>query len=226
MDPYSKKEEKEINEALAVTNIEVEYDETELELEEDPYATLNQIYENQEKQTRKGVNDNKKMAKQIDYDSYDVPEGEGGQYFKPQEGKNRIRLVTKPFELKYWEEGADKSYETHILAEGEDAPEGKDVKTKYSYLILNRDDENKVQIYEAPITVFRQIMDYATDKEYGDPQMYDLTISKSGSGLQTKYSVIASPKKEDLTDDEVKAIAEVKQLEDVYAPKEEDEDSK
>ena len=219
----TKQDGKDIKECLA--NAETDNNNLELDLEEDPYETVNRIYE--EEKERKGVS-NENMPKQIDdYNKYDVPAGEGGSFLKTEVGDNRIRLVTKPLELKYWEEGKGSDYKTHLLQEGEDPPEGKEEKTKYAYLVINREAEpQKVQIYEMPITVFKEVLIYATDKEYGDPTKYDITIKKEGSGLQTKYKVVASPKKTDLTDKEVKMVAEAKQLEDVYAEKKEEEEGK
>ena len=179
------------------------------------YQTLNDIYENDEKNYRKGVKNN--MPKQIDYDNYNIPASGSDKYFKPQDGKNRIRIVTKPMELEYWEEGTGGAYKTHVIYEGEEVPEGKKLKTKFAYLIIDREDDNKVKQYEASITVFRQIMAYATDEEYGDPAMYDITIDRKGVGKNTAYTVIASPKKSELTDEELKKVLEAEQLEDAYA---------
>ncbi|MBK9272902.1 MAG: hypothetical protein IPM48_15060 [Saprospiraceae bacterium] len=194
-------------ETTADTNTEFSYNDS----QNDPYEIINQIYEEE----IKGGEAN--MPKTIDdYSNYDIPQGEGGLFWKPEEGDNRIRLVTKPLEIRFYDSGTKDSYKTTLLAEGENAPEGKKVKIKYAYLILDRERDNKIFVYEAPVTVFRQILAYATDKEYGDPRHYDVTIKRKGKGLGTEYSVIASPKKSDLTDEEVKAIAEFKQLEDVY----------
>lgn len=60
---------------------------------------------------------------------------------------------------------------------------------------LSPNDENygKVQVYEAPTSVFKEILKYIVDPDYNDlidPQTgYNLVVEKSGSGIKTEYSV-------------------------------------
>ena len=139
-----------------------------------------------------------------DYSSYEVP-STSGDFYKPEAGDNRIRLASKPVEVRFHEvsKEGDKFATGKCQGEGcELCKAGKKLKYKYAYVILTRGKEPKVLIYEAPITVFRQILAYATDKEYGDPTGYDITIKKAGEKPQITYTLIASPKKEPLTKEE------------------------
>jgi hypothetical protein len=43
--------------------------------------------------------------------------------------------------------------------------------------------------------VLDSINKHIRDEDYGDPSGYDFTITKTGSGLETKYSVMAKPPK-------------------------------
>lgn len=57
-------------------------------------------------------------------------------------------------------------------------------------------ETNQVEIFETTkATIIAEIFKYEQDEDYGDSKQYDLKISKSGQGMDTKYSVIASPPK-------------------------------
>lgn len=130
-----------------------------------------------------------------------VPEGyevktSGGDFFKLAAGDNKFRILTdavvgkegwkdnKPFRRG----GAD----AHIDADEVDM----DVKTKkpkindfMAFYVYNHND-NKIQI--ASFTqngIKKSIVEYASDEDWGHPTGYDITISKSGDGLLTKYGV-------------------------------------
>jgi len=157
---------------------------------------------------RKEVNSN--MPKFIDdYGKYDIPSG-SGNFLKLEDGENRLRICTKALEIAYHEDKSGGKYSTTICP-GKETCElckaGKFIKFKYAFLVLNRKD-GKPYVYESPITVFRQIVAYDTNEEYGDIRKYDITIKKEGIGRNTNYAVMASPKKLELSDAEVKMIAE------------------
>lgn len=75
-------------------------------------------------------------------------------------------------------------------------------KTKRIYInVLNRDsddDEEKPMILPIGKMILKQVVDYICDPDYGDITDYeegrDITITKSGKGLNTEYSVIVKPK--------------------------------
>lgn len=55
---------------------------------------------------------------------------------------------------------------------------------------------NEIQICQITQSTIRAALgDYLADPDYGEPQGYDLKITRSGTGLETKYSVIAAPPK-------------------------------
>jgi hypothetical protein len=61
----------------------------------------------------------------------------------------------------------------------------------------------------------KQIKTYATDPEYGDPTTYDIKIKKEGSGKETRYAVVPSPKTIPLTDEEKEAVENSPTLKDL-----------
>lgn len=154
-----------------------------------------------------------------DYSKYEVPKGESN-YLKMEDGDNRIRLTSKPIELKLHEVRGVKF--STVLCQGENCElcaKGDKIKYKYAYVVLSRKD-GKAYVYEAPITVFRQIVAFATDPEYGSPEEYDLTIKMSGQKPNITYQVIASPKKVKLTTAEEEVLVQAHlNLEEQYANK-------
>ena len=145
-----------------------------------------------------------------DYGEYKIPAGTSGTFLKMESGDNRIRILTKASEVRYHETGSETEYKT-VSCTGKDCDlckKGNISKIKYAFLVLkkNADGNNTVHVYEAPITVFRQIVAYDLNEEYGDVRDYDLTIKKEGEKKTTVYTVIASPKKVKLTDEESQMI--------------------
>lgn len=73
-------------------------------------------------------------------------------------------------------------------------------RVKRTYIaVLNRDaEEEKPLVLPVGQTIMKQIVDLICDPDYGDITDFeegrDITITKSGSGLSTEYSVIAKPK--------------------------------
>ena len=73
-------------------------------------------------------------------------------------------------------------------------------RTKRTYIaVLNRDaEEEKPLVLPIGQTIMKQIVDLICDPDYGDITDFeegrDITITKSGSGLNTEYSVIAKPR--------------------------------
>lgn len=141
-----------------------------------------------------------------DYSKYDIPSGTGN-FLKLEDGANKIRLCTKALEVAYHEDKTGTKYSTTVCSgDGcELCKAGNPKKFKYAFLVINRKD-GKPYIYESPITVFRQIVAYETNQEYGDIRKYDITINKAGIARNTTYTIMPSPKKSDLTDDETAMI--------------------
>ena len=143
-----------------------------------------------------------------DYSKYDIPSG-SGNFLKLENGANKIRLCTKALEVAFHEDNTGSKYSTTVCPSNgcELCKAGKPKKFKFAFLVLNRTD-GKPYIYESPLTVFRQIVAYERNPEYGDIRKYDITINKEGVARNTTYTIMPSPKKSELTTEETKLIAE------------------
>lgn len=79
--------------------------------------------------------------------------------------------------------------------------------TRYAMAVWNQ-EVKAAQILMLPGGAFRQVLDYAQNTEdWGDPELYDFVIAKTGAGLETRYTLQPSPKKGEL-DPESKAAVE------------------
>lgn len=120
------------------------------------------------------------------YANYQAPAAEGsGLYHKFEDGVTyTVRLASEPV-----------VYQTEFVA-----PNGEsNTSTKYAWKIWNV-EANTAQVMQMPVTAYRQVAAYATDAEYGDPTEYNLRITRTGKAVETKYAVIASPKKSPLSE--------------------------
>lgn len=114
----------------------------------------------------------------------------GGDILKLESGKAyRVRIVGEPY-----------VYQSEF--------EGK-LSTRYAMTIWNQ-DEKAAQILLLPAGAFRSVLEYAQNEEdWGSPEDYDFVIKKTGSGLETRYTIQPSPKKAPLQDDEKAAVTAI-----------------
>ncbi len=126
----------------------------------------------------------------------------GGLWFKFKDGDNRVRIMSEPVPV--WkafnrEEKTATVYVTEI-----EAKKNPNAKKRYAMWVLNRDAENKMQVLEVGASIIDQIGDLqlTTDYTFEVSPPYDLTIRKTGNGLETEYKVIPARQNTELTEDE------------------------
>lgn len=150
---------------------------------------------------------------------------EQAKFIKLQSGDNRVRVVGKPVMVDiHWERGLDGSTKK-VVCPGAGCPvckAGHTPQSRYQVLVIDRVD-GEVKVMEGGPRVFGAIRDYAMDPDYGDPKNYDLKIKKEGTGRETKYTVMASPKQTPLTAQEAEAVNAATSLLDLNKPKTIDE---
>lgn len=71
-------------------------------------------------------------------------------------------------------------------------------------LVIDRTD-GQIKILDK-MSIIKTIVDHSLDEDWGNPKEYDFTVTKEGTGMATKYTTVASPKKSPLTDEELKMI--------------------
>lgn len=130
-------------------------------------------------------------------DNYEKPQPSGGNYFKLQDGTNKFRIMSAPIlGYEYWTE---ENKPVRLKEMPEESPE--DMKSEgklkhfWAFVVWNY-KEKKVQILElTQVSIQGPITDLVTSEDWGDPQGYDLTITKKGQKLDTEYTVQPSPHK-------------------------------
>lgn len=147
--------------------------------------------------------------------------GEGTPFLKLQPGPNQMRIVGLPFETEvHWEAAVDGS-KKRIVCPGIGCPickAGHVPQKKFQVLAIDRADK-KLKILEGGVSIFKQVKELAMDPDYGDPSKYDIKIKKEGQGRETKYSLLASPNKGPLTQEETALLAGAKTLIDINKAK-------
>ena len=147
--------------------------------------------------------------------------GNNVDFMKLQTGINQVRIVSRPSLIDiHWEKATDGS-QKKVICLGAGCPickAGKVPMSRYQVKVIDRAD-SKVKVLEGGPTIFNSIKNFVVDPDYGDPTKYDLKIRKEGSGRETRYTCVASPKKGNLTDAEEKAVSESRSLEEINKAK-------
>jgi len=101
------------------------------------------------------------------------------------------------------------------------------MKPRFYMNVIDRDNESKgPQIFPAGITVFKTVLEYFTDPDYGDmtdeTDGRDVVITKSGTGLDTEYGVRPRVKSSTIPKGAMKKAVDLTQCPDIQ-PKSSDE---
>ncbi len=127
-------------------------------------------------------------------EEYEVPSS-GGNYLKLREGPNKIRALSSPLLVwVYWEDTPEGR--RPVRSSFENKPNVADVKHCW---ILEVWDYHSGSIAVAEFTqasIQEGLRDLARNPAWGDPRQYDITITRKGTGLETKYTLMPSPKSE------------------------------
>lgn len=141
------------------------------------------------------------------------------RYTKLQKGKTKLRFLSKPvFGWETWvEEDGKKAPKRFELDSNIPVGEvGEDGVRQFMAVKVYNYNEGAVQVAQfSQKTIIKAIEDYEANSDYGDPIGYDLEISKSGEGMNTKYGVIASPPKplkDEVTEADEKSVVDLEQL--------------
>ncbi|UPJ35832.1 hypothetical protein IVB45_02130 [Bradyrhizobium sp. 4] len=132
-------------------------------------------------------------------EGYEAPKTAGGNYAKLEDGANKFRILSSPvIGFLYW---TNDNKPTRLKARPETLPEdirvqngvADKVKHFWAFAVWNYRD-SKVQILEiTQASIQGPIEDLVTNDDWGNPQAYDIAITKKGQKLDTEYSVQPSP---------------------------------
>ena len=130
--------------------------------------------------------------------NYEAPRA-GGQYLKLEKGKTQLRIVSSAV-VGYV--GWDRSGAKPQPVRSKDKKDLVDFDTKEDRVkhfwicaVLDRGDDAIVLWEITQSTIQKSLNSLVTDPEWGEPSGYDISITRTGDGLETSYTVMPSPKK-------------------------------
>ena len=145
--------------------------------------------------------------------------GVGGVSFQLKEGENKIRILSHPEEIGNHFMGAGQmpAICTDIQT-GKKCPYCKTSKRimKIKMYILDRADE-QIKIATFSWSIYAQIGQLAESSEWGFESLpsYDLIITRTGTGKETRYGVIPTPNQKPITVDQQAKLAKLKPIEEL-----------
>lgn len=118
------------------------------------------------------------MITPIDYTTYEKP----SDFYKMKDGKQVIQIISKGNIVD--EYGMRTARGWVRFSEEEAKEKGMEGKKRFTWIILA---DGKVKILQCGVLLGNQIA--MLGKEHGDPQNYEIEITKSGTGFGTTYSI-------------------------------------
>jgi hypothetical protein len=155
-------------------------------------------------------------------DDYKVP-ASGGNYMKFQDGENTFRILSSAIVgWQYWNKDSkpvrSKTKWAEVPQDIKVEKDGKvSIKHFWAFPVWNY-EAKAVQILEVTQqTVMNGIKALVDNKKWGDPKGFDITVTRTGEGFDTEYSVMPNPHTP--IEDEILAICEKKtiNLENLYS---------
>ena len=132
-------------------------------------------------------------------------------YTKLKEGQTDIRILSSAIiGFEYWNTENKPVRSKEPFAETPDIKIGKDGKSKvkhfWAFIVWNY-TENSLQVMEiTQVTIMNAVKALVDNEKWGDPKGYDITITRTGEGLETEYQTMPNPHSE--IEEEVKALYE------------------
>ena len=124
---------------------------------------------------------------------YVEPVTQSNGYFKPQDGDNKIRILSSPIFGHI--DGIGKNtvrYRMGTEPSKSSMPDGK-VRFFWTFVIWDYADKS-IKIFEAAqATIWKRIKALSQDADWGAPYFYDLKINKKGKDKETEYQLTPVP---------------------------------
>ncbi len=146
----------------------------------------------------------------------DAEEPERGNWLRLKEGKTKVRLVSECEPIgKHWNQKTKKSKicigkdKGCLECQSDNKP-----KVQWVVWVIDRTDNN-TKLATFGWQIVEQLKQLAMNEEYAFDVIpeYDITITKTGEGLETEYSIIADRKNIPLTEEETMNIEALKSVE-------------
>lgn len=133
----------------------------------------------------------------------------GGRYTKLEKGVNTIHIIDKPLTgWLCWTEDADGKH-PHRALDKSTLPKDCQSPPKFfmAFKVYNYKTKQTEILEITQRTIQEVLFELSKNPKWGDPRYYDISITKSGDGLETKYSIVPEPNSV-LTDEEQQAMTD------------------
>ena len=130
----------------------------------------------------------------------------GGGYMKLTPGENRIRILgsmnddppTAIRGMVGWGTDSEGNRKPDRTPAGEkvDASKYEEKAKEFFAMIVWNYGAEQISILEVTqASIIGEIVSLANDEDWGDPKEYDISIVKTGEGMETRYNTVPKPKK-------------------------------
>ena len=140
------------------------------------------------------------------------PKGGSSDYLKLEDGKTvTIRIVSETYYKRLVTDKQGSIIDTRDFTEDMfDQAEGKGfaVRDRFVWGVWSR-DEQAAKVFECGASIYSQLKTLAQDPDWGDPRGYDIKITRTGTGLDTKYAVMPGKNSDPISDEEGNAVLEL-----------------
>jgi len=126
---------------------------------------------------------------------YEKP-ASGGNYMKLEQGNNKVRIMSDAIVgWLDWDKTTGKPVPVRTKEKQAPLGEGK-VKHFWAFVIFDY-NEKRIKILEVTQAgIQNTLFSLHSNESWGSPLNYDITIVRSGEGMETKYEVVPTPPKE------------------------------
>lgn len=126
---------------------------------------------------------------------YEAPKSNSA-YTRFEQGSTKIRILSDAIVgMEVWKENKPHRFrmDEEITVESD---QGRLPKHFWSMIAWNY-KTNQIEICQInPVSIQNMIAAFEMNEDYGNPKGYDITITREGEGMETKYTVMPSPPKD------------------------------
>lgn len=139
-------------------------------------------------------------------DNYEVPGGNGGRFMRLKTGENRFRKLANStprgaitgYVVWVEEYGNRKAKRYRTLEEipQEYLKSGDKPKHFWAMKVIDWSDRQIKVLELTQVTIQKDILKLTQNAKWGNPEGYDMNVTKTGEGKDTRYSTMPEPKSE------------------------------
>lgn len=135
--------------------------------------------------------------------------GSNEQFYRLKDGENRLRIISMPVPVWTSFNRAEGTAKKYVTPEG--AAKDPEAKKRFAMWVFDRDDKGAVKLAEFGVSIMKGIktLANASDTAFDGLPPYDITILRSGSGMETEYTVMAARQNTELTAEEKATIIDL-----------------